>query len=301
MLTRGWYLLQETGRGLARGGWLNGAAISTVALLLFCLGLGLQTSWQLDELVTQFGNQVEVAVFLNPGVQAESLREPVAQLPEVAELQTITKDQAWEALRRDLDLPDLATIQEQLNGNPLVDELRVRAKQPEQVAALATKIKAMQGVEAVQFQPELVQQLQQLQRGLGTVSTVVIGGLVVTTIAVISTTIRLILVASRQEVEIMQLVGATSLWICGPFMVQGIGFGLGGGLLAWLCLVIGRNLLGGLVQQQPEFIQFLWHQSQGNPWEGILLFLILLLLGGGIGLLGSVLAVRDLLTPKGSS
>lgn len=128
MWTRLRYLLQETGRGIQRGGWMNGAAVCTIALLLFLFGVSVRSSWQLEQLLGQFGNQVEVAVFLNTGVPASSLEPIVARFPEVAAVESVTKDQAWQELQGELDLPDLAAVSQQLNGNPLVDELRVRAK-----------------------------------------------------------------------------------------------------------------------------------------------------------------------------
>jgi cell division transport system permease protein len=42
------YLLRETFLGLRRGGWMNWAAVSTVTVLLFLFGMGLQVSWKLE-------------------------------------------------------------------------------------------------------------------------------------------------------------------------------------------------------------------------------------------------------------
>jgi cell division transport system permease protein len=66
-LTKLDYLLRETLLGLRRGGWMNWAAISTVTVLLFLFGMSLQASWKLEGLLSQFGSQVEVSVYLDPG------------------------------------------------------------------------------------------------------------------------------------------------------------------------------------------------------------------------------------------
>ena len=295
MWTRLGYLLQETGRGVWRGGWMNGAAVCTVALLLFLFGISVQTHWQLEKLVTRFGNQVEVAVFLNPGVAASSLSPIVSQFPEVALVETVTKDQAWLELQTDLGLPDLATISQQLNGNPLVDELRVKAKSPDSVGSLADRLAALGGVESVQYQTDIVQQLSQLHRGLTHLGSAIIAVLLITTIAVISTTIRLIVVARRPEVEIMQLVGATTLWICLPFVLQGVGFGLTGGGIAWISLITTQHLLQGVLSHQPDFIQFLLNPETIAPGQGLFVLILILTLGGGVGFVGSLLAVRELM------
>lgn len=85
------YLLRETGLGLRRGGWMNWAAISTVTVLLLLFGLSLQASWQLENLLNGFGNQLEISVFLNTGVEAVTLKPAIANLPEVQQVTAISK------------------------------------------------------------------------------------------------------------------------------------------------------------------------------------------------------------------
>lgn len=219
------YLLQETLLGLRRGGWMNWAAISTVTVLLFLFGIGLQTSWQLEGLLNQFGSQLEVSVYLETGVGAETLKPVVEKMPEVARVQGITKEAAWARLIKELNLSDLKDVTRQLEGNPLVDELKVKAKSSDQVPVLAKKLKSLGGVEDVQYVDEAVQRIAQLNQGLTSVSMMITGLLTLTAIAVINTTIRLIVMARRREIEVMQLVGATSSWIYFPFLLQGVTFG----------------------------------------------------------------------------
>ena len=72
-LTKLDYLLKETFLGLQRGGWMNWAAVSTVAVLLFLFGISLQTSWQVEKLLNQFGSQLEVSVYLEPTASGKSI------------------------------------------------------------------------------------------------------------------------------------------------------------------------------------------------------------------------------------
>lgn len=291
MLTRLRYLLRETGLGLRRGGWMNWAAISTITVLLFLLGLGLQSTWQLDRLVNQFGNQLEVSVFLRPGVEAQSLQGQVAQLPQVARVQPVTKEQAWAQLSQDLGLQDVNAATAQLNGNPLVDELRVRARRPEAVLPLVKQLRSLRGVDEVQYLPEVLQRLQQLNQGLNGLGFGIIALLTFTALSVSTTTIRLIVLARRREIEIMKLVGATALWVSLPFLLQGLIFGLTGGLFAWLGMVTAQRFVMELLSQQPDFVQFLVKGIELEPSERALIPVLLLSFGGLVGLFGSLLAV----------
>ncbi|MEL6382727.1 MAG: ABC transporter permease [Cyanobacteria bacterium J06626_18] len=290
--TKADYLLRETLLGLQRGGWMNWAAISTMTVLLFLFGISLQASWQLEGLLNQFGSQLEVSAYLDSGVQAESLQSTVAAMPEVTAVETISKDAAWQELVSELGISDISGATEQLKGNPLVDALRVKADNSEVVPTLASKLKALQGVAEVLYVDEAVQRIQQLNDGLRWASLFVISILSMTAIAVITTTIRLIVMARRREIEVMQLVGATSVWIYFPFILQGTFFGLIGAGISWGLLSGIHRFLHEVASQQADFIQFLVNGLQLTPQQTILLPVSLLGLGSVIGLMGSLVAVR---------
>ncbi|MDJ0795445.1 MAG: ABC transporter permease [Calothrix sp. MO_167.B12] len=292
LLTKLDYLLKETWLGLQRGSWMNWAAISTVTVLLFLFGMSLQTSWQLETLLNQFGSQLEVSVYLKPNARVESIQSLVAQIPQVSDIQTITKEEAWTQLVKELGISDIEAATQQLGENPLVDELKVKASDSQGVPALATQLVKIQGVDSVQYVDEAVRRVSQLHQGLNWVSFTITIILTVTAIAVTTTTIRLIVMARRKEIEIMQLVGATSTWIYLPFVLQGITFGLLGGAIAWSFISIIQQFLGQLLANQPEFIQFLTNGFKLSLGQTILLPLVLLSFGSVVGLIGSLFAVR---------
>ncbi|MGH1394731.1 MAG: cell division protein FtsX [Trichormus sp.] len=291
-LTKLDYLLKETFLGLLRGGWMNWAAVSTVTVLLFLFGLSLQTSWQVEKLLNQFGSQLEVSVYLESGIPAQTIETMVVQIPGVVNVQTIPKEQAWTRLVKELGISDIDGATQQLGENPLVDEVKVKARNPEVVPHLATQLAKLQGVETVQYIDEAVKRIAQLHRGLNLVTLTITSILTLTAIAVTTTTIRLIVLARRQEIEIMQLVGATAAWIYLPFILQGIAFGLVGGAIAWSFISVIQQFISQLLTNQPEFIQFITNGLQLTPTQILLLPLILLSFGAVVGLIGSLFAVR---------
>lgn len=295
-LTQLRYLCHETWLGLQRGGWMNWAAISTVTVLLFLFGTGLQLSWQVDRVLNHVGNQMEISVYLRPGIAATTIQPQVAQLAQVEQVTIISKDQAWQDLLKELGASDLQGASQGLESNPLVDELQVKAKNSANVPALAQQIAQIQGVETTNYLDEALRSLTQLQQSLGQIGLALVVLLIVTAVAVISTTIRLIVLSRSQEIEIMQLVGATSYWIYGPFIFQGLGFGIVGALVAWGSLLGSQQVLTHILGQQPDLVQLLGTGGglQASPLQVVLLPLFLLGLGGVVGLTGSFLAVRRL-------
>ena len=270
---------------------MNWAAVSTVTVLLFLFGISLQASWQLEGLLNQFGSQLEVSVYLGTGVEAKSLQPLVTAMPNVVTVKAIPKEEAWAVLVKEMGISDISGATQQLNGNPLVDELKVKARTPESVPTLAEQLRKLQGVDEVQYIDEAVKRIAQLNQGLNWISVTITTVLTLTAVAVITTTIRLIVMARRREIEIMQLVGATTAWIYLPFILQGITFGVAGAAIAWGLISGVQRFLANLIIQQPEFIQFLTSSAQSNRsiW---LLPLILLGFGSGIGVIVSLFAVR---------
>jgi len=271
---------------------MNWAAVSTVTVLLFLFGMSLQASWQLEALLNQFGSQLEISVFLDTGVQANTIEPTLTQFPSVTDIRVTPKEEAWEALVEEMGISDIEGATSQLNGNPLVDQITVKARDPEEVSSLALQIGQISGVDEVLYVAEAVQRIAQLNRGLNWVSLGLVTMLSLTAIAVISTTIRLIVMARRREIEVMQLVGATSTWIYFPFILQGITFGVVGACVAWLLISGVQEFIQGLLAQQADFIQFLANNLTLSPQKAVLLPLSLLGLGSSVGLMGSLFAVR---------
>lgn len=271
---------------------MNWAAVSTVTVLLFLFGMSLQASWRLEGLLTQFGTPVEVSVYLDPGAPIEKVMPLVTQLPNVTDVKKISKEQAWASLVQELGLSDIEGATEQLEGNPLVDELKVKARNSHDIPKLAKQLAEIPGVDEVQYMDEILQRMQQLNKGLSWVSFTITSVLSLTAVAVIMTTIRLIVMARRREIEIMQLVGATTAWIYLPFILQGIAFGVVGAAIAWLLITSVQRFLANLLATAPDFIQYIAAGTQANPLQLLLLPLLLLSLGGSVGLMGSLFAVR---------
>ena len=292
LMTKLRYLGQETWKSLKRGGWMNWAAISTVTVLLFLFGLSLQTSWQVNGLLGQMGSRLEISVFVKPEVAGSTLESKILQFPDVADVGLVSKDEAWTSLLSEMGSDDVEGATAGLGGNPLVDQLSVRATGPDKVAGLVSSLSNLSEVEDVSYLNEALVHLSQLSNGFSKVSLVLVGLLTLTAIAVINTTIRLIVLARQQEIEVMQLVGATSNWIYLPFLLQGITFGVIGAAMAGVLMAGSRGLVQKTLANQPNFLQSLSDGLSLTASQTILLPIVLLTFGSFIGFMGSLFAVR---------
>lgn len=292
-ITKLGYLGEQTWLGIRRGGWMTTSALSTVTVLLFLLGLSLQSSWQLDQFLNKFGSQVEISVYLQRNIQGEQIASQVSILPEVQSVRVVSKEEAWTALLSDLGVSDVDLATEQLEDNPLVDELRIQVKSATVLPEVAQKVKEIKGVDDVVYLNSALQRLRDIQKAVNQISFVLVSLLSVTAIAVITTTIRLIVTSRRQEIEIMQLVGATPRSIKLPFWLQGMGFGVVGGAIAWAILILLSQSLQQFLSQQPAFIQVLTQGLQLSFIQQMILPLVMLLFGLIVGWLGSSIALKN--------
>jgi len=285
MTTQVDYLLRETLTGLTRSGWMNWAAISTLTALLFLLGLGVQVSWQIEGILDRLGSRLEVSVYLEPEVAYPSLEPEIRALPGVVAVVGQSREEAWTSLRQELGVEGDAA--RDLGGNPLVDSLRVQVDEPLRVAELAERIRQIAGVEAVNYGSQTAERLARVQQAVRWASLAVTLILGAATVTVITTTIRLVILSRRQEIEVMQLVGATPLRIAAPFLLEGLFFGTVATGFAWGLLALAEHFFQRKLQQLLPFLQ-LPEAVPGLPPVP------LLLLGAGclLGTVGSLLAVR---------
>ncbi len=288
-LTRARYLARETQLGLWRGGWLNGAAVLTVAVLLFLFGFGFNVATQIDTAFQQLGSRLEITAYLEPNQAPEPIQPQLEQLPNIATVVLVSKDQAWRELLQDLGAPDLATAQENqgLMQNPLVDEFKIVASRGEDVPELAEAVETIPGIQSVQYLDQALASLQTLSQSAQRLGGILVIALGITAVAVIATVMQLLAVVRQPEIEIMELVGATPRWIYFPFLVQGAGLGMIGGFLAWGGISLTEQAILQWLTQQGDLLKLLGELLADSVLGGGWLLLVLLVLGAIVGLVGS--------------
>ena len=157
-----------------------------------------------------------------------------------------------------------------------------------------TKIDEMEEIKKVTSSDETISALVKVAKGVKIGSYIIIIALVAISVFIISNTIKLTVYARRKEISIMKYVGATNSFIRWPFAVEGVIIGLISGAIS-LAIIAGIYLL---IAQNVSFISFLSKLSLSLLEFSDMFNLILivyLVLGVGIGLLGSTLSMRKYL------
>jgi cell division transport system permease protein len=280
------FFLGEVLRNFTRNAGMQATAVGTVAITIVLLGLFLFVRGALTDLGGKLLDQIEVSAYLRSDVtpaQTAAIARFLSQDPFVASAQFVSKKQGLAELRdRTKGAIDTALLTE----NPLPDKFRIKARDPDEVPAVAASVGRLTGVNNVVYGQKIVQRLLQLGAVLRRIGIGVIVVFFAVAGIIISNTIRLTVYARRREIAIMQLVGATSTYIRLPFICEGLLDGVIGALLAIGLLAIARAALW------PRLLEALpWAQLTFAPVDVRMLAAQLMGVGAAIGILGSWISV----------
>ena len=286
------YFFRQAWQNLSQNSWINAITLGTITVSFLVLGLFLVIFLNAQGLMAEWGRRIRVTAYLADSVSGERvsrITEKIRGFEEVQEVEYRSKDEALRILEERLQ--GQRGMLRGLPRNPLPASLEIRLK-PEYrnspgVNRLAEKLRGTKEIADLQFGSEWVERFsafvvlfQVLGLGLG-------GLLLLTTILVISNTIRLNIFARRDEIEIMRLVGATGIFIRAPFYIEGILQGFLGACLSLVILFVFFQLFLTKVYEPLKYLlgNFPLHFLSSNQAVG-------LALGGLIlGFLGTQVSV----------
>jgi len=222
-------LVASVGR-MARKPWATALTIGVMAVAI-TLPLGL---WAALGNVERFTGTVEqsrqISLFLKPQVtldRARALAEELRGRGDIATLELRTPEQGMDELRRSSGLGEAISA---VDGNPLPSVLIVTPKGDETV--LADSLRTLPDVDVVQHDAAWRQRLDQWLRFGVRLAWVLAALLGLGALLVVGNTVRLDIQSRRDEIAVLQQLGATDGFIRRPFLYLGLSYGLVAGLLA---------------------------------------------------------------------
>lgn len=284
--------------GFIRNGFVSLAAILIMVITLFVMSMLLVSGAALQSTLEQLTNKVDVNVYFTTTATEEQVmrvKQDLERLPEVASVAYTSREQAL-AEFRDRHKNEQMTIQalDQLSDNPLGASLAIRARQTSQYASIAQFLETQQGTDSVISKVNFYQNktaIDRLTNIIETSRTVGIAAavfLVCASILIAFNTIRLAIYTARDEIGVMNLVGAGHWYVRGPFVIAGILYGIVGGIIVLVVLYPLAIWLG------PPSEAFFGGFNVFDYYAGSFPILFLEIMGMGIalGAISSFLAVR---------
>ena len=280
------FFLGEVFRNFTRNAGMQATAIGTVAVTIVLLGAFLYVHASIAHLSGDVFSKITISTYMKPSATASQLDAVRTALAKDERIQTAAfvpkKEGLKELSQRMKGQIDTSLFTE----NPLPDKFRVSVRDPQLVPAVAASIRKMPGVDTVEYGQDVVQRMLQVASVGRRVGIGIIALFVLVAGIIISNTIRLTVFARRREISIMQLVGATNMYIRMPFICEGLLDGILGALVAIGILAIARaSLVPKLAAALP------WVQLNVVQIDISSLVLQLVVVGGAVGIIASWIAV----------
>lgn len=237
-------ILKAGGQNFSRNTFVSLSAVLIMTITLIVFSTILFMSALLNQSLVEIKKKVDVNVyFVTTADEASVLnvKTDLEKLPEVEKVEYVSRDQALENFKyRHRNEPDILEALFELEDNPLGAILNIKAKEAQQYEGIATYLantypvgQENSVIEDVNFNAnkEIIEKLTDFiaaGQKLGGVITLLF---IFLSIVITFNTIRLAMYISRDEIKVMRLVGATSSYISGPFIVTGILYGIASSLI----------------------------------------------------------------------
>lgn len=253
---RAQFVLSEIGVGLRRNLTMTFAVIVSVALSLALFGGSLLMSEQVSTMKGYWYDKVNVSVFLcnkqdketSPNcskgavtdAQKNEIRSELKQMSIVESVEFETSEEAYKHYKEQFGDSPLANS---LTPDQMQESFRVKLKDPEKYKVITTAFAGRPGVQEVQDQQKLVDDLFNLLNGMKYAAWGVMSLMLIVALMLIVNTVRVSAFSRRRETGIMRLVGASSFYIQIPFIMEAAIAGLLGAGFACVLLVSGQYFL----------------------------------------------------------
>lgn len=287
--------------GFWRSAYVSLASIFVITVTLFVIGSTMFIDQLLSTALQTIQKKVDINVYFDITASQEEIdavKNAVSALPEVEHVTYTSREEAL-ANYREKKQNDEISMQalEELGENPLEANIAIQAKETSQYESIANFLEQQRDLTAKQGSTvitdvtyndnkESINTLTSIINAVEKATFIIMIILIIAAVLITFNTVRLAIYTSREEIAIMRLVGASNMFIRGPFMIQGIMYGLVGGVFA---LLIIYPILTWVGPRTETFFGFnLLTYFIGNFSH---IFLVLVGIGIALGLVSSILAV----------
>ena len=289
------YSIKQGIKNIWRNKMFSIASIATMCACIFLFGLFFIIVSNFQVMVREAEEGVAVSVFFDEGISQERIDEIgdiISKRPEVAKYDYISAEEAWEKYKEEY----FAGSEEAAAGfadNPLANSAsyQIYMNDISMQDALVVYMESVDGVREVHHSEVAANTLSDFNRLISYISVGIILILLVVAVFLINNTVTVGISVRREEIGIMKLTGATDAFVRAPFIVEGILIGLIGSALPLGLLYFLYNRIVGYIGDK---FNFLTNMMDFIPAGTLFTSLVpvALLLGIGIGFLGSLMTVR---------
>ena len=285
------YHIKDGFKNIHRNKMFSLASIATITACIFLFGVFYSIVVYFQYMIKKAETEVCVTVFFDENLSETDIKklgDEISKREEVSRVQYVSADDAWESFKGEYfaAYPELAEGFK--DDNPLANSssYEVYLKDASNQGTLVKYLENKDGIRQV-----TASGLASAARLVSYVAVAVIVVLLAVSIFLITNTIVIGITVRKDEISIMKYIGATDAFVNAPFFVEGIVIGLIGAIIP---VAILRYIYGGVVNFVLGKFSVLQNILAFMPASEVfeVLIPVAVILGIGIGLIGSFFAVR---------
>ena len=290
------YLFKEGVRGVFSHGFRSFASVAVIAACLIIMGSFALVAVNVNSFIGNLEDESQVLAFVDDALseeEARSLEGTIRSLDNVRDVQFMTRDQAFENYKAGFDD---STIFENLDSSVFRHRYVVYLNDVTTMTSTRNALESINGIGGVSAEPRIAKGFITVRNVVSVITAVLVVILLVVSLFMMSSTIKLATYTRRDEIAVMKMVGASNSFIRFPFVVEGLILGLLGAAVGFLLewgiydLVsnrIAQTASGGLTGRLLSAVPF---SAVMTP-----LLIVYLAVGVVIGAFGGAMAIRNYL------
>lgn len=295
MFSRIAYTFKQAFSQMGRNKGMNFTSVLAITAMMMILGIFFVAFLNVDlfaKSIEQDYNVVEI--FLNNGtddVTKDAIKAKINTIEGIEKIEYRSKEEALKIMKNRWG--ESGYLLDNLERNSLPDSFLVFVKSQDIGDAVSKNATGLKGVESVKYYQDTVRKLAKITRFIQISAVVVMAFLIIVSIIIVANTIKLTVFNRAKEIEIMKYIGATDWFVRGPFLLEGIIFGIISSAIATGLMYLVYSRVVSLVGD--DIMRILSVPVIPATYMIPNLAIIFAALGIGIGTCGSIISIRRFL------
>lgn len=253
-------------------------------------------SENLTRVLSSWGETVQVTAYLDESSDesvTSKIEAQLQKLSEVAKIEYVDRDMATVNFKEQMASYAPGLLSDSDFANPFPASFRITLNdgaKPEKLREVSETIRTFEGIEEVSYGQSWVANYSTFAKVISNFGQALVVLLLAGGLMIVGNSVRASVAVRREDVEILELVGATKSMIRTPFLVEGALIGFVAAALALALNFALYSFAAGVLSESLGFMRF----TEVLSFTSLITVISVLALGAGVGLAGAYFAVRSL-------
>lgn len=287
------YFIERAAINIRQNSFLNIVTIATITLAFLLVSLFLLVFVNLERVADTWSERVQISVYfereLSPP-EIDAIGRKIKAIPGIARIGYVSKKDALQRFSERLKGQELFLdgVAAEILPSSFDVTLERSSRESDALDLVVSRLKQIPEVTDIQFGEEWVQRFSDFMFLMKFAGLLLTGFIVIAIVFIIANTIKLTIYSRKDELELMALVGATRMFIKGPFLIEGVFQGVVG---AGIALIILSGVYFGFLQNVDMLFSFSTVKA-GMLFLSPVHMLLIIAAGAVLGFLGSLASLK---------